>query len=371
MPTFPEAEPSKLLLDPDRLGRLWETLERWTANGEVPAVSVCVGRGDGMIRPRLFGRQRPGGEPIRSDARFLVASITKPITAIAVMKLIEQGRLSLDDRVAEIVPEFGQNAKNDVQVRHLLTHTSGLPDMLPENKALRNANAGLAQFVAATCRQSLFFPPGSGVRYQSMGFAILAEIVQRVEGRTLAESLRIGVFEPLGMNETSLGACPDVMERVAVIRLSPEQGSQPWNWNSCYWLAFGAPWGGLITTAADLTRLGAAMLGGGRLGSARVLSPASVRVMTTNALAAMPEVPEEERRCRPWGLGWRLAWPGNSANFGDLLGTRAYGHWGATGTLFWVDPDTAACGVILTTLPQGDEGRYLVRASNLLASAVM
>jgi CubicO group peptidase (beta-lactamase class C family) len=92
--------------------------------------------------------------------------------------------------------------------------------------------------------------------------------------------------------------------------------------------------------------------------------------MTTNQLAAMPQVPEQERRGRPWGLGWRLNWPAHSANFGDLLGPRAYGHWGATGTLVWIDPDTEAFFVLFTTQPQEPEGRLLARLSNVISSAL-
>jgi CubicO group peptidase (beta-lactamase class C family) len=112
------------------------------------------------------------------------------------------------------------------------------------------------------------------------------------------------------------------------------------------------------------------LLQGGRLDGVRVLGPATVRAMTGNQLAAMPMVPEEDRRCRPWGLGWRLNWPAHSANFGDLLGPRTYGHWGATGTLCWLDPEADAFAILLTTQPQGDDGRLLARISNLVAAAL-
>ena len=92
----------------------------------------------------------------------------------------------------------------------------------------------------------------------------------------------------------------------------------------------------MLTSPADYARLCQLMLGGGTLGGVRLLSPAAVQAMTTNQLTALPQVPEEDRRCRPWGLGWRLNWPAHSANFGDLLGPRVYGHWGSTGTvLIW------------------------------------
>jgi CubicO group peptidase (beta-lactamase class C family) len=92
--------------------------------------------------------------------------------------------------------------------------------------------------------------------------------------------------------------------------------------------------------------------------------------LTTNQLAALPDVPEEERRCRPWALGWRLNWPGQPSSFGDLLGPRTYGHWGASGTLCWLDPEARAFLILFTTQPLEHEGRFLNRISNLVAAAL-
>ena len=142
---------------------------------------------------------------MRKDALFLIASITKPVTATAIMMLLERGRLALDDRVADYVPAFAANGKRDVLIRHLMTHTSGLPDMLPENEKLRRAHRPLSAFVEGTCRLPLLFPPGTRVNYQSMGIAMLAEIVHQVTGVALSEFLAKEVFGPLEMADTSLG----------------------------------------------------------------------------------------------------------------------------------------------------------------------
>jgi CubicO group peptidase (beta-lactamase class C family) len=112
------------------------------------------------------------------------------------------------------------------------------------------------------------------------------------------------------------------------------------------------------------------LLGGGAVGGVHLLSPATVRAMTTNQLAAMSEVPEADRRSRPWGLGWRLNWPGEPSTFGDLLGPRSFGHWGASGTLCWLDPDSQAFLIVFTTQPLERDGRVLARLSNVVASAV-
>lgn len=363
--------PNEVGLDADRLQRAFDWLARWTKEDRIPAAVICVGGRGKMLRPRFFGRHDPREQtPLRPDALFLIASITKPVTATAVMLLVERGYLRLEDRVAEYVPKFAQQGKDVVQIRHLLTHTSGLPDMLPNNEQLRAAHQPLSAFIEEICRTPLLFPPGTKVSYQSMGIAMLAEIVHQVSGMTLRDFLKKELFDPLGMNDTSLGWQPEKRDRIARIRISPEQEKTDWNWNSPYWLSFGAPWGGLITSPSDFGRFCLMMLGGGRLGEVRILSPATVRAMTCNQLAAMPQVPEEERRCRPWGLGWRLNWPASSANFGDLLGPRTYGHWGATGTLCWIDPDADAFLVLFTTQPQEPEGRFLARISNCVAAAL-
>lgn len=105
-PTF--VSPERIGWVPERLDRAYALLERWTTQGKVPAAALCVGRGGGIVAPRLFGRQgpEPGAPPIRPDALFLIASITKPIAVAAVMILLERGELALDDRVADFVPPF-------------------------------------------------------------------------------------------------------------------------------------------------------------------------------------------------------------------------------------------------------------------------
>ncbi|HZT79794.1 MAG TPA: serine hydrolase domain-containing protein [Gemmataceae bacterium] len=368
---IPTAQPEEIGLLPDRLRRAYDLLAQWAREDRLPAAALCVGRKGRMVGPRFFGRHRPGGDaPLRQDALFLVASITKPVTVTAVMMLVERGLVALEDRVTAYLPKFGANGKGGVQVRHLMTHTSGLPDMLPNNDKLRAAHKPLSAFVEATCKLPLLFPPGTRVNYQSMGIAVLAEIVHQVSGLSISEFLRKEVFTPLGMNDTSLGWEPKKKDRIAVVRLPEGAEKTDWHWNTPYWLGFGAPWGGLITSPADFARFCQMMLNGGSLGDVRLLSRAAVRAMTTNQLAGMPQVPEEERRCRPWGLGWKLQWPAHSANFGDLLGPRAYGHWGATGTLCWIDPDADAFCILFTTQPQGDEGRFLARVSNAVAAAL-
>jgi CubicO group peptidase (beta-lactamase class C family) len=369
----PMARPETIGFDPQRLRRAEELLARWVAEDRLPAAALCVGRQGRIVEPRFFGRQQPdaGAPALASDALFLVASITKPVTATAVMLLVERGVLSLEDHVTSFLPAFAAHGKEGVQVHHLLTHTSGLPDMVTDNEALRKAHKPLADFVEAACREKPLFPPGTKVNYQSAGSAVLAEIVHQVTGTTLADFLRKEVFEPLGMTDTSLGWQKALKGRIAGIRLDEETRQTDWNWNSPYWLGLGAPWGGLITSPTSLARFCAMLLRQGKWGDRQLLSPQTVRAMTSNQLAAMPLIPEEDRRCRPWGLGWRLNWPAQPGSFGDLLGPRAFGHWGASGTMCWIDPDSDAFCIVFTTQPLEPESRLLARISNVVCAAIV
>jgi CubicO group peptidase (beta-lactamase class C family) len=366
------AHPQEIGLDPASLQRAYDLLQNWCEIDQLPSATLCVGRKGKVVEPRFFGRQRieKDSPPLAKDALFLIASISKPVTVTGVMLLVERGELTLSDKVAKFVPRFAANGKGEIQVRHLMTHSSGLPDMLPDNIKLRMAHKPLSAFIDSTCELSPLYPPGTQVGYQSMGTAMLGEIVHQVSGKTIQEFLRQEIFQPLGMKDTWLGWQAEKRDRLATVRQPKEMEGSDWGWMSSYWLALGAPWGGLVTSPADLARFCLMTLNGGALGGVRLLSPATIRTMTSNQFLAMPQVPEEDRRCKPWGLGWRLNWPGTSVNFGDLIGPRAFGHWGATGTVCWLDPDTDTFCILLTTQPQEPEGRHLARICNIVASAV-
>ncbi len=366
-------------LDPQRWNTALDIVRTWTEQDRVPAAAILVGRRGMTPGPQLFGRQRvdANSPPLRDDAVFLIASITKPIVAMGAMLLIERGQLTLNDRVTDFLPEFGKKGKYATTIRNLLTHTSGLPDMLPTNVDLRRANASLSEFVAGTCAVTPDFPPGRSVQYQSMGFAILAAIIEQISGMSCAEFLRQQFFQPLGMNDTRLGAPDDwftgpepKINRIAEIRVPPDQvEATDWNWNSRYWRQLGAPWGGLLTTPLDLGQFVQLMLNNGRAGERQLLAPATLSEATGNQLAVMKEVPDEERRFRPWGFGWRLQWSSHANTFGDLVGPRTYGHWGATGTLLWIDPDKDSFAMILSTQPLEPNAAPFQRVSNAVVAA--
>lgn len=373
------AAPEQCGLNPRRWNIALDVARHWAErDDQVPAVSLLVGRRGMTPGPRCFGRQQVASNspPIHNDAIFLVASITKPILVMGAMLLVERGQLALNDRIADYIPEFGKKGKYGTTIRNLMTHTSGLPDMLPNNVDLRKAKATLADFVRETCAITPDFPPGRSVQYQSMGTAVLAAIMEQVSGMSSAEFLRQEFFRPLGMPDTRLGA-PDewytgpqpTIHRVAEIRVPDEQVGADWNWNSRYWQQLGAPWGGLLTTPLDLGQFAQLMLNRGRAGDHQILSNATITASTENQLASMKDVPDEDRRFRPWGLGWRLQWASHANTFGDLVSTSTYGHWGATGTMLWIDPERESFALILSTQPLEPKGAPFQRLSNAIVAA--
>ncbi|HVX59505.1 MAG TPA: serine hydrolase domain-containing protein [Pirellulales bacterium] len=367
------AKPEEIGLDAARLQVAYDLLDRWTAGPDflIPGVAIAIGRHGRVVEPRFFGRQGPeDDEPIRRDGAFLLASITKPVTYMAAMLLAERGQLSLADPVTEYLPEFASHHKEQTLLFHLFTHTSGLPDMLPNNLELRRQHAPLSRFVEATMHDVVpLFPPGTNLSYQSMGTLITAAIVEQIAGQPLPAFLEREVFSPLGMSSTSLGSGRLDPARLVRVRMPPEQAGTDFGWNSDYWRKLGSPWGGLFSTPDDFAAICQLMLGGGRLGDVSLLSSATVERMTTNRLHDLPELSEPLRRTQPWGLGWKINRSASADVFSDLLSSSAYGHWGATGTVCWIDPRRQGFCLLFATAPMSDSRRRLVRISNAVAAS--
>ena len=367
-----------------RLNIARDVARRWTESGDCAAVAVAVGTSDAVQAVWHCGTLGDGSRtPLGPQSLFTVASLTKPVVAMGVLRLVEQGRLHLNEKVNQFLPEFAGKGRYAVRVRHLLTHTAGLPDHLPHDRDLRRENAPLSRFLADACATELLFPPGRGVSYSSLGFLLLGEIVARVTRLSLPVFLRAELFAPLGMSNTALGvprdwqlasqnATQSPANRFAAVQLpADQQGGGDWNWNSVYWRSLGAPWGGLISTAEDLGAFAQAILADGRTATGPVFAPATVAAALADATATYPDLPETDRRCRSWGLGWRRQWPAHDASFGDLVSRETCGHFGATGTLLWIDPVCDCFAVILTTLPLTAGNPGLIRLSNAIAAARM
>jgi beta-lactamase class C len=297
-------------------------------SGEVAAAVLYVRRA-GQEVSGAFGAARV-------ELPFLIASPTKPMTATAVLWLRDRRELALNDAVKKYLPEFRGGERDAVTIRHLLTHVSGLPDMLPENTDLRRRHAPLSEFVARACRTPLLFRPGEKVSYQSMGILLAAAIVEKVSGEAMPAFMARTIFKPLRMRQTSFGLGGRRIADTAQCQV-PEAERNDWDWNSPYWRNLAAPWGGAHATAHDLgTFLEAFASADGE-----VLPRATrreMRVIQTGTL-------------RPsFGLGWQRE-PGG---FGRTCSAETFGHFGSTGTVIWHDPGTATTCVVLTTRPATD-----------------
>jgi CubicO group peptidase (beta-lactamase class C family) len=211
MPQLPYAKPAEIGLDERRLQSAYDRLDEWTSGKDapVPGGAILIGRQGKIVEPRLFGRQgpEPDAPPIRRDAIFLLASITKPVVYMGALMLVERGLLNLSDRVTRYIPDFAAHHKEATLVAHLFTHTSGLPDMLPRDKELRAEHAPLEVFIEGAIKDTLpLFPPGTNWSYQSMGTLVTAEIIQRITGQKIHDYIYRQIIEPLGLSSTRLGS---------------------------------------------------------------------------------------------------------------------------------------------------------------------
>jgi len=351
-----------------RLGNVMRTA---LAEGSTRAYAITTGNREGEQGSLIGGfMDVDKTEPIRTNSAFLIASPTKPFVATAVMMLVQRGLVRLSDRACKYLPEFATSEKRSIRIIHLLTHTSGLPDMLVNNEELRQSHAPLSDFMAGAAKTELLFRPGTRLSYQSMGILALATIIERATGMQIGHFLWSNIFKVLGMKNSQLGIAPDEAdalrkENQVQCEVEAKTDAKPWGWNSTYWRDLGAPWGGMMSTADDLGKFLRHLLtiGAGETG---ILHSKLLKAMTSNQLERLPHIDAAIARSTPWGLGWQLNWPAHPRGFGSMLPPSAYGHWGATGTLLWIDPESELYGVILTSAPISLEDREPLTYSNML-----
>jgi len=310
-------------------------LQSSVRDGKLRAASLNVRRGKFTFR-RAVGKASP-------DTIFLIASITKPLTAAGVMLLADRNELRLSDPVCRFIPEFSEGDRRLITIRHLMTHTSGLPDQLPENVELRKQQAPLEEFVERAIRTPLLFKPGQKVRYQSMGFLLASEVVQRITKQHFRDYLRKELFLPLGMQKSVLGLGDFQIAETAQCQVEDAPGlygggsdTRSWNWNSPYWRNLGVPWGGAHSNGSDLERFLRYFLHP----DGSLLKLDTAKEMVTNQNVGLQT---------PWG--WGLGFMVQSRSLGEFCSPATFGHSGSTGTLCWADPQSDASMVLLTTLP--------------------
>jgi CubicO group peptidase (beta-lactamase class C family) len=313
-----------------------DVLDRATASGQVDAAVLhVVHRGQPFTRH--FGRAESG------DAMFLLGSISKPVNVTAVMTLFDQGKFQLDDHVRKFLPAFTGDGRDEMTIRHLLTHVTGLPDQVANNNELRKSHAPLSAFVEQTIREPLAFAPGSQYQYSSMGILLAARIGEIVSGTDILTLCERNVFRPLGMTHSAQGLGRFKLDEMVPCQMegaAPESGAgdpatAEWNWNSPYWRKLGAPWGGTHASAPDLGRFLDEFLHA----RGQAVKPDTARLMTTNHNPA-----GYASRGLGFGVGQESGSPGCSE--------QTFGHTGSTGTLCWADPASDTICVVLTSLPR-------------------
>jgi CubicO group peptidase (beta-lactamase class C family) len=348
--------------DPARLARIDAVVAAAIADRQLRGAVVLVGRGDRVVWQKAYGDRAvsPAIEPMTLDTIFDLASLTKVVaTTTAVMMLVEDGTLRLSDRVAQFIPEFGTYGKQRLTLRDLLTHTSGLrPDV-----DLGDDWAGYDEAIRLASEETPTAPPGQRFVYSDINFFLLAEVVARAAGTPFDRFVRDRIFTPLGMADTGFTPPAALRPRIAPTEActTPCEGANGEMLRGVVHdptarrMGGVAGHAGLFSTAADLARFCEMLLGGGALGSARILSPLTVARMTS------PASPTGVAGVR--GLGWDID-SAFSSNRGELLPLGSFGHTGFTGTSLWIDPDRDLFVILLTNRVHAPRAR---RPSKVIA----
>lgn len=329
----------------DRLATIDRVVTRGVKAGGFPGASVIVGRRGYAVFRKGYGHLAwTAGSPavVPDESVYDLASLTKVVgTATAAMILYDEGRLDLDATVARYLPDFSGGQKDQVTVRQLLTHTSGLP----AGRDLRRQARGPWHARSLVVATPLACRPGACQVYSDLGADVMAFVVEAIAGQGLDAFLEERVFTPLGMNDTWFRPPADVRDRVAPTEVSPPRGyplrGEVHDENA--WALGGvAGHAGLFSTAADLSIFAQMMLNGGSYGGVRIASDSAVALFTRRASGTR-------------ALGWDT--PDGEGSAGMHLGPAAFGHTGFTGTSLWIDPERELFVILLTNRVHAPKAR--------------
>ncbi|NOR26657.1 MAG: DUF1343 domain-containing protein [Desulforhopalus sp.] len=346
------------------LAQMEQAIAKSMTSGSIPGGVLWLER-NGIHFESTSGYRAldPRREVMTRETIFDIASLTKVVaTTPAVMKLIEQGKIQLSDTAQKFISEFDGNGKENITIRQLLTHTSGLrPDI-----NTRPAWSGYNTAIKMACAEKVFAKPGSDFRYSDINFFILSEVVRRVTGQGFDEFVQQQVYRPLKMKDTGFLPDPSTYRRIAPTDLQNGvmlRGTvhDP----TARYMGGVAGHAGLFSTIDDLARYCRMLVNGGELDGIRVFNSDTVRLMSS---VQSPSAVEERR-----GLGWEID-SGYSRPRGKYFPVGSYGHTGFTGTSLWIDPFSKTFWIFLSSRlhPNGRGNIHPLQAelANLAALAI-
>lgn len=322
------ASPVAAVFHSEKLSEIDAAISLAVTEGRCPGGVLWLER-QGTAYHKAYGSRslEPEREPMSEETIFDAASLTKVVaTTPALMKLVEQGKVELDAPVQQYIAEFTGFGKEAITVRQLLTHTSGLRPGI----SLSPPWSGIAGAIAQACAERLPNPPGTILRYSDINFILLGEVISRASGQKLEEFCANEIYKPLGMRDTGYLPAASLRDRIAPTeRVGGEFLRGVVHDPTARMMGGVAGHAGLFTTAADLARFSRMLLKGGELDGVRVLSPESVKLMTS---VQTPEVIAGRR-----ALGFDIDSP-HAGPRGAWFPIGSYGHTGWTGGSLWIDP---------------------------------
>lgn len=333
---LPAKEPAAVGMSAARLEAIDRVVRRGISEGGYPGAAVVVGRQGAAVFEKGYGTLdwRDGARHVDpAETIYDLASLTKVVgTTAAIMVLVDEGKVELDAPVKRYVPGFSGGTKDQVTVRHLLTHRSGLA-------AGRNlwTLGSPARARQAVIDSKVYCQPGACYEYSDLGAIMLGFVAEAAAGEPLDRFLERRVFGPLGMHDTFFRPADSLRRRIAPTEVAPPRGYPvrgEVHDENAYALGGVAGHAGLFSTAADLAIFAQTLLNGGTYDGTRVFAEETVRLFTSKASSGSR------------ALGWEMA--GSGAGAGSYLSNSAFGHTGYTGTSLWIDPQREMFVLLLT-----------------------
>jgi CubicO group peptidase (beta-lactamase class C family) len=355
--------------DADALARIRPRLQEHVNQGHINGtVTLIVEKGQRVHLEATGYADRENNKPMRTDSIFQIMSMTKPITGVGIMMLVDEGRLNLHDPVAKYLPEFKD--KPNVLVRQLMSHTSGMaPNPIGENyEWYQSMKVTLADAVKYYATLPLIYDPGTKWVYSNMGIATLGRLIEVRSGMKYEDFIAKRILQPLGMKDTFFFPPEDKKSRIVVNYCTKDGNLSPCGHNTLggdsrklrEGAVYPAPEFGLYSTAEDLAKFYQMMLGHGAHEGKRYLSKAAVDAMT---MVQTGDLRAGHNAGTAFGLTWEVAQ--DPAAAGMLWSIGTFGHGGAFGTHGWIDRQKQLVGVFMV---QGGSGNAEAKA-NFIAMA--